>query len=76
MKTLIVKENSKGRTAKVNARGTYQKKSGDWVAEVDGTEFSDACSDLCRGIEGCTCEALHVVADQDDDGKEYTISTD
>jgi hypothetical protein len=75
MKTLIITENSRGRTAKVNATTTYQAKSGNWVAEVDGTEFNDACSYLCKDVEGCTCEGLHVEADQDDDGKEYRISS-
>jgi len=73
MKKLIMKENTRGRTAKVNARKTYQKKFGEWVAEVDGSDYHDACIYLCRDVEGCTCEGLHVEADQDDDGTEYTI---
>ena len=75
MKTLIVKENIHGRTAKVNARKTYQKKYGEWIAEVDEAEYRNACSTLCHGIKGCSCDDLHVQADQDDDGKEYSIRT-
>jgi hypothetical protein len=75
MKTLTVKENSQGRTATVNARTTYQTKSGEWIAEVDEKEFSEACFDVCQDIKGCRCENLHVEADQDDDGKKYSIST-
>ena len=73
MKTLIVKENTLGRTTKVNARKTYQRKSGEWVAEVDGAEYHDACVYLCHDVESCTCGGLHVEADLDDDGTEYTI---
>jgi hypothetical protein len=73
MKTLIVKESTQGRTTKINARTTYQRYSGDWIAEVDEAEFRDACSSLCQGINECTCDDLHVEADQDDDGKEYKI---
>jgi hypothetical protein len=75
MKRLIVRENTQGRTAKVNASKTYQTKSGKWIAEVDGEDFHEACFILCDGIEGCTCENLHVEADQDDDGKEYRVLT-
>jgi len=75
MKTLIVKENVHGRTTKVNAKTTYQTDSGKWVAEVDGSEFRNACVDLCQGLEDCTCDDLHVEADLDDDGKEYRITT-
>ena len=75
MKTLRVKENIHGRTTKLNAKKTYQTNSGKWIAEVDGTDFRHACFDLCEGIEDCTCEDLHVDADQDDDGKEYNISS-
>ena len=74
MKTLIVKENSQGRITKVKAQNTYQTKSGEWVAEVDETEFGQACLDVCRDVGGCTCENLHVEADQDDDGTEYSVS--
>lgn len=76
MKTLIVKENTRGRTTKVDARTTYQTKSGEWIAEVDEAEFNDACFDLCRDIKGCSCQDLRVEADQDDDGKEYRVLTD
>ena len=75
MKTLIVKDNIHGRSTKVNAKTTYQTDFGKWIAEVDGTEFRHACVDLCQGIEDCTCDDLHVEADQDDDGKEYSISS-
>ena len=75
MKTLTVKENTRGRKVKVTAQKTYQTRSGKWVAEVDGTEFRDACSDVCSGIKNCTCENLHVEADMDDDGTEYTVVT-
>ena len=74
MKTLIVKENSQGRTTKVNAKTTYQTKSGDWVAEVDEAEFGQACIDVCRDVEGCSCEKLDVEADLDDDGTKYNVS--
>lgn len=73
MKTLIVKDNIHGRTTYVNAKRTYQTKSGKWVAEVEKTEFDHAFFDLCHGIEDCTLESLHVEADLDDDGTEYTI---
>lgn len=75
MKTLIMRDNIYGRTTTVNAKRTYQTKSGNWVAEVDETEVSQAVSDLCQGLENCTCTDLHVEADQDDDGKEYRILT-
>ena len=74
-KTLIIKDTIHGRATKVNALSTSQTKSGKWIAEMDRTEFYDACSDLCKGIKDCSCEDLHVEADQDDDGKEYTILT-
>ncbi len=73
MKTLTVQENTSGRKVTVRAQATHQTTSGKWVAEVDEAEFYDACSDLCRGIKDCGCENLHVEADQDDDGKEYSI---
>ena len=75
MKTLIIKDNTHGRITKVNARSTSQTKSGKWIAEVDKTQFDRACYDLCQGIKDCSCENLHVEADQDDDGKEYNILT-
>ena len=74
MKTLIVKDNIHGRETKVNATKTYQTDLGDWVAEVDVKDLRRACDILCEGIEDCTCDDLHVEADQDDDGKEYSIS--
>jgi hypothetical protein len=73
MKTLIVKDNIHGTTTKLNAKKTYQTKSGKWIAEVDETEFSYACFDLYQGAQDCKCEDLHVEADQDDDGTEYSI---
>ena len=73
MKTLIVKDNIHGRRTEVNAKTTYQTDFGKWIAEVDGTEIRRACFDLCDGIKDCTCEDLHIEADQDDDGKEYRI---
>ena len=73
MKTMTVREGSRGRKTKVNARTTYQTASGEWVAEVDGTEFRQACSVVCKGIKNCACENLHVQTDLDDDGKEYRV---
>ncbi len=73
MKTMTVREDSRGRKTKVNARATYQTASGEWVAEVDGAEFRQACSEVCQGVNGCVCENLHVQADLDDDGKEYKV---
>jgi len=72
MKTLIMR-NARGRTRKVNAESTYQTSSGKWMAEVEGTEFRQACDYLCKGIKDCSCEDLHVQTDQDDDGKEYRV---
>jgi hypothetical protein len=73
MKTMTVRERSRGRKTKVNAKTTYRSASGEWVAEVDGTEFRQACSYVCQGIRGCVCENLHVQADLDDDGTEYRV---
>ena len=73
MKTLTVREGSGGRKINVIADMTYQNASGEWVAEVEGTEFLHACSVLCNGISDCKWENLHVQADQDDDGKEYKV---
>jgi len=73
MKTLIVKENIHGRKTKVHANTTYQTDSGNWIAEVDKKELNHACIELCQGIKRCTCDNLHVEADQDDDGKEYSL---
>lgn len=75
MKTLIVKENIHGRKTEVNAQTTYQTAFGNWIAEVDGTEIRRACLELCSGIKDCSCDNLHIEADQDDDGKEYTLAS-
>ena len=73
MKTMTVRESSRGRKTTIKARKTYQKPSGEWVAEVDGSEFRQACSDVCQGVSNCVCENLLVQADLDDDGKEYKV---
>ncbi len=73
MKTMTMREGRRGRKTKITAETTYQTASGDWVAEVDGTEFREACSVLCHDIKDCACEDLHVQADLDDDGKEYKV---
>ncbi len=73
MKRMTVREDSRGRKTTMNARSTYQRFSGQWVAEVDKTEFLQACSYVCQGVEDCVCENLHVQADLDDDGKEYKV---
>ena len=73
MKTMTVREGSRGRKTTVNAKRTYQRAYGEWVAEVDGTEFRQACSYVCQGIRDCACENLEVQADLDDDGKEYRV---
>ena len=73
MKTMTVRERSSGRKTKVNAKTTYRSASGEWVAEVDGIEFRQACSSVCQGIRDCTCDKLHVQADLDDDGTEYRV---
>jgi hypothetical protein len=73
MKTMTVREVSRGRKTTVNANTTYLMASGEWVAEVDGTEFRRACSYVCQGIRDCVCENLEVQADLDDDGKEYRV---
>ena len=73
MKKMTVRENTTGKKKNVDAQKTYQTSTGKWVAEVDDTEIDSACSDLCSGIKDCSCEKLHVEADEDDDGKEYTI---
>lgn len=75
MKTMIIREDSRGRNTRVNAKNTYRSASGDWVAEMDEKEYSKACSYVCQGVENCVWEKLHVYADQDDDGKEYKVST-
>lgn len=73
MKTMTVREDSRGRKIKVSAKKTYRTASGEWVAVVDGTEFRQACSYVCQGITDCAWEKLHVQADLDDDGKEYKV---
>lgn len=73
MKTMTVREVSRGRKTKVNAKTTYRTASGEWIAEVDGTEFRQACSFVCQDVKDCVCENLEVQADQDDDGKEYKV---
>jgi hypothetical protein len=75
MKTLTVREDIHGRKTKVRAKKTYQTKSGKWVAEVDEPEIRRACFELYRGVKDCIYEDLHVQADQDDDGKEYGLSS-
>jgi hypothetical protein len=74
MKTLTMRDNIHGRKTKVIAKEVYQTTAGKWVAEVDEKEIQRACFDLYRGVKDCTCEDLHVEADQDDDGKEYIVS--
>jgi hypothetical protein len=73
MKTMTVREGSIGRKTKINAKTTYQKHSGEWVAVVDKAEFREACSYVCKGVRDCAWENLHVQADLDDDGKEYRV---
>ncbi len=73
MKTMTVREESRGRKTTMNAKKTYRTTSGEWVAEVDGTEFQEACSYVCQGVKDCACENLQVQADLDDDGKEYRV---
>lgn len=50
MKTMTVRKGSGDRKTKVNVRTTYQTASGGWIAEVDDTEFRQACSDVCQNI--------------------------
>lgn len=73
MKTMTVREDSRGRKTKVTAKKTYRDASGEWVAVVDGKEFRQACSYVCQGIRDCNWKKLHVQADLDDDGKEYRV---
>jgi hypothetical protein len=73
MRTMIVREGSRGRKTRVNAKKTFQRGSGEWVALVDGAEFREACAYVCQGVENCSCEKLHVQMDLDDDGKEYKV---
>jgi hypothetical protein len=73
MKTLIVRNDIDGTSTGVNAKKTYEKSMGQWVAELDKTEFRRACRVFCRGINDCSCEDMHGQADLDDDGKEYRM---
>ena len=73
MKLMTVREVSRGRKTRLNANKTYQTISGEWVAEVDGSEFRQACSYVCQGVKDCSCENLDVEADLDDDGKRYRV---
>jgi len=73
MKTMTVREGSRGRKTTINAKRTYKSASGEWVAEVDKTEFGQACSYVCQGVTDCVCENLHVQMDLDDDGTEYKV---
>lgn len=73
MKTMIVREDSRGRKTYVKAQKTYRTDSGEWVVEIDGKEFRRACSYVCKGVKNCVWEDLHVQADLDDDGKEYKV---
>ncbi len=75
MKTMTVRERSRGRKTTVNAKATYRTNSGEWIAEVDDIEFRQACSYVCQGVKDCSCENLHVQADLDDDGTEYKVSS-
>jgi hypothetical protein len=73
MKTMTVREVSRGRKTKINARATYQTPSGEWVAEVDEAELRQACFYVCQGVTDCLCQDLQIQADLDDDGKEYRV---
>jgi hypothetical protein len=73
MKTMTVREVSRGRKTTLSAMQTYQTASGEWVVEVEGTEFRKACSYVCQGVTDCVCEDLQIQADLDDDGKEYRV---
>ncbi len=75
MKTMTVREGSRGRKTKIHAKKTYRAESGEWVAVVDGVEYCEACSYVCEGIKDCKWENLQVQADLDDDGKEYRVVT-
>lgn len=75
MKTLRVRNDVHGRSTEVEARDTYETTLGQWVAEVNGSEFRRACVELCEGEKNCRCEDMHGQANQDDDGKEYRIKS-
>ena len=73
MKSMTFREGSWGGKTTINAKRTYRTSSGEWIAEVDGTEFRQACSYVCQGVSGCVCENLDVQVDVDDDGKTYRV---
>lgn len=75
MKTMIVREDSLGRNTRISVKRTYRSASGEWVAVVDAKEYRKACRYVCQDVENCIWDKLHVYADQDDDGKEYRVST-
>ena len=75
MKTMTIRELSFGRKTKVNAEKTYRAPTGEWIAVVDESEYREACTYVCKGIQDCRWENLQIQADQDDDGKEYTVLT-
>lgn len=73
MKTMTVREGSRGRKIKMSAKATYRSATGEWIAEVEKTEFQKACSYVCQGVTNCSWKDLQVQADLDDDGKEYKV---
>jgi hypothetical protein len=73
MKTMTVRETSRGKKTTLSAKRTYRNASGDWVAEVDKAEFRRACSFVCKGVKNCVWQKLNIQADLDDDGKEYKV---
>lgn len=73
MKTMTVRESSRGRKTKVTAKSTYRSGSGEWVAIIDDKEYRRACDYVCQGVTNCIWDKLHIQADLDDDGKEYRI---
>jgi len=75
MKTMTIRETSRGRKTTVNAKKTYQNASGEWVVEMDKAEYRRACSFVCQGVKNCTWQNLDIQADLDDDGKEYKVVT-
>lgn len=75
MKTMTIREKSRGKKTKVNAQKTYRDSDGDWVAVIDKVEFIQACTYVCQGIDNCSWEKLDVQVDLDDDGKNYKVVT-
>jgi len=75
MRTMTVREDSHGRKTIINAKKTFQRASGEWVALVDGEEFRKAFDYVCQGVRDCSLKNLHVQTDLDDDGKEYKVVT-